>query len=647
MLHVKTKILLIAPSEELARLAERVAREKNEAMDIVVKSMDEALEVARDYEDCGVSCIISRGPTGVYLRHNMSIPVLLIPVTAFDILQALYQAHKISSQLAYIDHVHRMNSYDFESMQQIMGFDSIKYYYYCNLDMLDEQLELSRKEGIEMVVAPDDDVMKLACQKGIGGVIVNSNYESVADTIGRAKELANLREKDQEANLFMKTIIDNYDNALIVLDEKQNITHLNQAAEKLLGISRHHFIGKQFSDLSGTDNELDRMVSDSSQLVNRVFTVKKQRVLFNTIPFPLENSFRGHIITLHWVNKIQQMEANIRQELYAKGLVARYSFNDVLGCSEKIKKVISSAEKYASTDSTVLITGESGTGKEIFAHSIHQAGSRRNGPFVSVNCAAITESLLESELFGYNEGAFTGARRGGNPGLFELAHKGTLLLDEVSEMPLHLQARLLRVLQEKAVRRVGGDRLVAVDVRVIASTNQKLSEMAYKGNFRHDLFYRLNVLNLTIPPVRERREDIMLLLKYFYLKFSGGAVLPPLSDEAAYSLTAYDWPGNVRELENFIERLVTLTAGETGKTFTHILNKLIQEIFEMTGEHPQHRTLQSDEHLLIRIDTMQAMESQILFQLKELNHINREQLAAKLGISRTTLWKKIKEMEHA
>jgi len=271
----------------------------------------------------------------------------------------------------------------------------------------------------------------------------------------------------------------------------------------------------------------------------------------------------GAVVTFQSVNRVQELENRIRRKIFLKGHTSKYRFRDILGASPSLKQAIRMAEKYSRVDANVLITGETGTGKELFAHSIHAESPRAEGPFVAVNCAALPEPLLESELFGYAEGAFTGAMRGGKVGLFELAHRGTIFLDEIGELPLSFQAKLLRVLQEREIMRVGDDRVIPVDVRVIAATNLNLQRLTEEGKFRRDLLFRLDVLRVDVPPLRERREDIFFLLRYyldiFAQKFAKGRVL--LDPSIEEYLCGYSWPGNVRELVNLCERIAALYEG--------------------------------------------------------------------------------------
>ncbi len=262
-----------------------------------------------------------------------------------------------------------------------------------------------------------------------------------------------------------------------------------------------------------------------------------------------EDSLQGLVVHLQEITKVQRLEGEIRREMYAKGQIAKFSFNDIVGKSSSIERTIKYAKGFAVCDDTILIEGESGTGKELFAQAIHNGSRRYEHPFVAVNCASLPDNLLESELFGYVEGAFTGAKKGGKLGLFEVAHKGTIFLDEIGDISQLLQARLLRVLQEKQIRRIGDDRVIPVDVRVIAATNRKLSDLVANEQFRHDLYYRLNVLKLLLPPLRERLQDIPDLARYLLKNWSKDLeYCKKLELDRAFKiLQAYSWPGNIRE----------------------------------------------------------------------------------------------------
>ncbi|EET87096.1 putative sigma54 specific transcriptional regulator [Clostridium carboxidivorans P7] len=288
-----------------------------------------------------------------------------------------------------------------------------------------------------------------------------------------------------------------------------------------------------------------------------------------------------------------------------------------------MKNTVSKAIKIGLDDSTVMIYGESGTGKEMFAQSIHNISSRKKEPFVAINCAAISESLLESELFGYEEGAFTGARKGGKPGLFELAHGGTIFLDEINSMSLNLQAKLLRVLEEKEVMRIGSDYVIPLDVRIIAAANENLKGKIKNGTFRSDLFYRLSILELHIPPLRERKEDIIPLFMHYITTLSKKVCEFKLESKIEKKILNYSWPGNVRELRNVVQRYLIFQEVDLDE------NEMLED----------NNELDNDENLLDLKQINKYVEEKVI-QMLENSGMSKNEIAKKLGISRTALWRK-------
>ncbi|MDA8211437.1 MAG: sigma 54-interacting transcriptional regulator [Clostridia bacterium] len=357
--------------------------------------------------------------------------------------------------------------------------------------------------------------------------------------------------------------------------------------------------------------------------------------------------------------KTGALSRNEGENLNEAGLGARYSLEQIIGTSVQLVDLKETVMKVAPRKSNVLIRGESGTGKELLAHAIHSSSNRRFGPFVKVNCAAIPENLLESEFFGYEEGAFTGTRRGGQVGKFELAHKGTIFLDEIGEMSPTMQAKLLRVIQEKVVERLGGGLPRAVDVRIVAATNVNLEELIKYGKFRADLYYRLNVVALTMPPLRERKEDINDLVSHFIGKYNHefGMNILGITPQVQSLFARYSWPGNIRELENVIERAFNLVDGQ------YILPKHLPKHFieQLTWEVPledefpqivdlsevdyasekkleQHKTMFGDKTLT---DVIDQMEKDLLIQALGYSSGNKARAAKLLGISRPNLYKKM------
>lgn len=346
--------------------------------------------------------------------------------------------------------------------------------------------------------------------------------------------------------LLLQQTLDMVQDGVITYDLNGKITFFNTAAQALFECSVQE--ANQLSVKSLFERVRINLDVMAEEFNDSLLQIKKHRVLASRQVIEENGHFTGGVLTLKAARHVEEQELKLR--LHAKGYHAKFSFSDLVTNAIPMKKVVKQAEKMASSDLAVLILGESGTGKELFAHAIHQASARASFPFVAVNCSALPDNLLESELFGYEEGAFTGARKGGKPGLFEQAHKGTIFLDEIGDISATMQSRLLRVLQQKEVLKVGGTRLLPVDVRVIAATNRDLARMVNEGAFRADLYYRLKVLQLLIPPLRERKEDIPLLSAYFLRRRGANeTLLEPLLG----ALVKHDWHGNVRELESAME----------------------------------------------------------------------------------------------
>lgn len=377
----------------------------------------------------------------------------------------------------------------------------------------------------------------------------------------------------QQISKLLEVVFENAHEPMVVTDKEGNILLFNRSYREFLGI-QENVIGKPVTEV--IENTRMHIVGrEGVPEIADIQQIKGQKMIAHRIPIMDEGQVIAVLGTVLFQDvkelaSLAAMVGQLKDELtyYKKELRRRlgatYHFDQIVGYSQKMKELKKFSQKVAKSDSTVLITGESGTGKELFAHAIHAESKRKMGPFIRVNCAAIPDSLLESELFGYEEGAFTGAARRGKKGKFELADHGTILLDEIGDMPLPLQAKLLRVLQEKEVERVGAVRSTPIDVRVIASTNQDLPALIKDGRFRADLYYRLNVVSLEIPPLRERLEDLPELVSNLLQRLveSTGISVKSIDDEAWSVLRSYSWPGNVRELNNVLERALHLLEGD-------------------------------------------------------------------------------------
>jgi len=364
--------------------------------------------------------------------------------------------------------------------------------------------------------------------------------------------------------------------------------------------------------------------------------------VFNYLPVEMNKEIIGGVWTIKDITNVMKAENAVRRSL-SKGLTAKYCIEDLIHESAVMRDIVNRSRQFAKTDSTILIMGATGTGKEILAQSIHNLSGRAGNPFVSVHCGALPEQLLESELFGYEEGAFTGSKKGGNPGRFEIAHKGTIFLDEIDTTPSSVQTRLLRVLQEQEVMRLGADRKIPIDVRIVAAASKDLGLSVQEGRFREDLFFRLNVLRIFLPPLKNRMEDIPGLLDHFIRKLSNKHGLDPivLSHSYIQKLMEYSWPGNVRQLRNFVERLV-LNCNLRCSTDT--LDELYEELIQYPPQNQNVLPALNVEPLKGQIKAKMVDQESLIIKKALFNaKFSKTKAARDLGISRATLYRKLKK----
>lgn len=360
-----------------------------------------------------------------------------------------------------------------------------------------------------------------------------------------------------------KILLDELSDGVIVTDEKNRINIINSNLMEILGDAISRFEYKTIGELIREYPSLGVMDSNTD-INNELFIYDGKKLIITVKKVMSKSSYYGKVILIRNYSDIVKVQQKIHDKIIGKGYYSKHTFESIIGNDEKIKDAISICKKISNTDSSILIFGESGTGKELFAGAIHNYSERKNHPFIAVNCAALPNNLLESELFGYEEGAFTGAKKGGKIGFFESADKGTLFLDEISEIPLELQARLLRVLQEKEVMKIGGDSIKKIDTRIIAATNKDLLKMVQSGKFRKDLFFRLNIFQIDIPPLRERDNDIYLLMEKFMRDIESSK---KFSTSLMTFVGRYDWIGNIRELYNVMQYMNTISDGKLTPEF--------------------------------------------------------------------------------
>ena len=481
------------------------------------------------------------------------------------------------------------------------------------------------------VFSPDDSSV-------LGVVSLSGNSDMMhIHTLGLVRQAAEtvtsqLRERERIneltiKNQYMRALIDSDSRGVVTVDTEGRIVEVNRKARALFKLPEN-CEGRPFEDMVGENYSIAEHLKNGQNFRAREILTHRScgRYYASLEPILMNNGeLVGGLFT------VLEKKEMMRMAVEVTGTHAHFTFDSILGTSEKLRSALHVARIAAGSAAPVLIYGETGTGKELFAQAIHNASNRHNGPFVAINCGAIPKELLESELFGYEEGAFTGAQKGGRPGKFELANTGTLFLDEIGDMPFDMQVKLLRVLQSGEIQRVGGLRTIPVDLRIISATNRDLKQGIAQYKFRADLYYRISTLNITVPPLRERQEDILPLASHFIRRQANrlNQSPAPLPPETAAAIANYAWPGNIRQLENAVERAVHLAEGEPLRP-EHLG---ISDLFSNSAPVPD----------LPEQATLETVERQVIAAALKRFEGNISKVAAALGISRPTLYRKIRK----
>lgn len=584
-------------------------------------------EMALERERSGlIDAFVSAGANAMIMRSALTSPVAIIKATGYDVLQALMKARHDSTRVGVVTYHETIPQLD--TIRDLLKID-IAQYAYTTPEQARERVRQLAADNYTVVVG-SSLVVEMAEGQGLRGVLIYT-VPSIRQGIEDAIDLARVARLDATRYEQLSGVLCNLQEAVLAVDPGNCVIAVNRPMEALLGKSRQALLGVPLDKVAPALSLSGTLESGLEERGHVMYFAGREWIM-NRTPILERGRTAGAVITLYDANTIHDADSNLRsQRRSQRHPTARYSFRNLEGKSAAFIRARDSAMRFARTDLTALISGESGTGKELFAQAIHNASARADKPFVAANCAAFPEALLESELFGYEEGSFTGARKGGKRGLFETAHTGTLFLDEIGDMPLSLQTRLLRVLQEREVVRLGGAIPIPIDVRILAATHQSLDVMVRERRFRSDLYYRINILKLTLPPLRERDEDILTMahtmlnhcLRRMGCPLEAQALLAPL----AWRLSAYGWPGNVRELENLCERMAVFFAQYTSISAVqyHLVEVDCSELFRgQSASAPANRS---------------ASLEQVLQECGG----NRTLAARRLGISRATLWRRMQD----
>ncbi len=617
------KLAFLIP-HELKELVHQVEKEKSDQLSIFEVSMNESISIANSLTAQAYDAVIARGGTKKLLENlNLDFPIVEIPLTEVDFHHALEKAKSHKEPFAVLL---------FPNMiQPFMNYTKIK----------GEEILHKIVQSEEEVGRVIRELTSLGFNTFVGGGVLNTfqplypkaNFVVLTSSLGSInkafKEAKNLVRAIHEVKLSrenLHVLMESSREGVFSINRKGMISFFNQKALHFIPIlnKRENLLDELFI----SKDTIEELFLKERIIHNEIFTFNNRQAMVSVYSIPSIGEVEQLMFVLSDLDHVLEMELSLQKKRIKEGHVAKHQFSDILGISSSLKQSVSIAENYANHDSTVLIYGETGTGKEVFAQSIHNASRRREKPFVAVNCAALPESLLEAELFGYGPGAFTGALSQGKKGLFETAQGGTIFLDEISEMKPSLQSRLLRVIEERSVVPLGTREVIPLSVRIIAATNRSLDKMIEEGNFRMDLFYRLHVLSLHLSPLRERPQDIEVLFHFFNKDLAQKMGRNPLkiSPEVMNLLKTNQWKGNIRQLKNFTERILVLCQqNELDKEW---LDKYVLAL--------------NNDHLFSQGTLLEDEEKKLIYKTLEECDGNKTRAAEILGISRSTLWRKIK-----
>lgn len=622
------EIILFSGQEGFTAKAEKILEDRNlkERCLVVETAGRKTQQVADFYYENGAKVFIARGQNFDLINKKYNIPVVSVRATYEEILVAYRQAQKISKRIAILGYgsIYTM----IQKFQRISKEDflAIKIDDVRNIQQLMKQ---AADQGYDTFVG--GITTRESCEKyGLNHVMLDSDSLSIKIALDEALSLIEIQSERTQNFTLIQTILNTSEDAIIAFDKQLKVTFINNKAKKIFKNELNQLVTETIfpADIR------TKIYTNQESLQNYLIHINEEPHLLSIKPLISNQNVYGAVATITISTELINTETTLRKQLAEKGHIAKANFKDVVGKSKVITETITWAKRIALSENNILIHGDTGTGKELFAQSIHNFSSRQYGPFIAINCAALATSILESELFGYEKGSFTGASTQGKMGVFELAHKGTLFLDEIGEISGELQAKLLRVIQEKEIVRVGGNNVIPVDVRIITATNKDLKKLSRKNDFRSDLFYRLSVLELELPPLKDRKEDIPLLVSN-YLKTN----YPTIEIEAASLdyFKRFPFEGNIRQLINLVERCTVLA--EYSKISQYIVEKVCKKEFDY--EEDSKDSL--EETLYNTIQDNPTDEAKHIEAALKRNFGNRQQTAEELKISTTTLWRKMKK----
>jgi transcriptional regulator with PAS, ATPase and Fis domain len=619
--------LCIVGGRLIINIAEKVASEFSNSAEFlfIPHLLEDALPYLRRVE--GDADIVIAGPSTMRIcSKSLAIPVISYRPTFPDVIRAIQEARNFDNRIV-ICLSPDDRDFDLPLLSQIM--DVSLFPSYCEtFEDYANACRISKEKDYRVVIGGSFTVS--AAEKiGVKGVSLYKGMDMLRTAVKKALEIYYIHHEGLRRISQLTAVVNNFTEGLILTDEKGRIIFDNPPAQRYLRCNELQ--GKRLYNLFSTQLPLGAL-KKGEKILN---VVEKGNLVVNYVPVSSEAEIHGLVCTIKKVDEIQDAEFTVRRKLHDRGFMIKYTLDDIVGQSQAIHQCKERATLFASGKAPILITGESGTGKELFAHSIHALSDQRGGPFVAINCATLPSELLESELFGYEKGAFTGAHTAGKKGLIELAHRGTLFLDEITSLSYPLQAKLLRLLSEHEILKLGSDRIIPVDIRIIAATNIDIESCVEAHKFRDDLYYRLSAFRLHIPPLRERVDDLIPLFQHFIHSIRDNVVGQVARQKKIIQSVLAREPlkGNVRELENIAKRFCLLYSPEkNGKEIGTLLESCLEK--KMISYEPDETPTDLKRALEL---TEKKIIQDVVKKYKNKNDVSRI-----LDVNRSTLWRKLK-----
>lgn len=639
--HAENKIVIFTVNEVMRNDAIKVVESTGLSIEVVTVTLDNYIEKAEYYKRMNKEIIIARGTVADNIRNNVDIHVINIEIQFEDILERLCKHTNNKKKIGIAIPDVKFTNLAI-AIGNLLGLD-LQSYLTTNVPCVNDNstVEFLFNEFIKKLKMDEVEVLiglsyghrdKIITEMlGIDFKPIDSDKEAIIGAVKKAIDIYIMTTKERTEKEKFKTVINHSTEGIMAIDQNGIITIFNNICEKYFNMNASDVLDKNVNEIFPEFKMLEAVQTQCA--INKIVSLNDVQLICDYIPIKVESLSCGVVVNFRKINEVRKAENEIRIYSAEKSFNAKNSFDNLIGKSKAMKEIIRLGKVYSEVASTILITGESGTGKEVLAQAIHNNSPRKNYPFIPINCAALPPNLLESELFGYADGAFTGARKGGKQGLFELAHNGTIFLDEIGDMDLSIQVKILRVIQERQILRIGDNKMIPINVRIISATNKNLYEEVKKNNFRLDLYYRLNVLELNLCPLKDRKEDLADLIDeiLYQLNSELNFKVTGIDSETFKYFLNYNWPGNIRELRNILERLVVLTRNGIVK-FQNVKDILTRFTLKSEEDYNEYDYTK-----------LEDVERSLILKIYKKEGFNKQRTANELGISRNTLKRKLEK----